>query len=226
MDKHPANDSSVHAANRSQLYLSFAMAFSYPGEDFITSLQNREFIEQLKRLGSDLPYSISFEGLLKPEVYESISKEEIQVFYSTMFQAGNQAVSLRELAYSTLTEKALIEEIFRFYQHAGLTFSQGELRELPDNLPIELEFLHYLSFLEAETAATNASSDNIAALRRLQCDFVNLHPGRWVHSFLNRLETQPDSSVYQALTNLLILFIQKEKQFLMGQSETLIAVSN
>jgi DMSO reductase family type II enzyme chaperone len=217
---------------RSQLYLCFATAFSYPDETFLDSLTSGEFFDLLVDLGTRLPYSNPFEGAHIDRLQSEMVRQEIKVFYSTVFQSGNQAVPLRELAYSTLTEKALLEELFRFYQHFGLEFSQGELRELPDNLPIELEFLHYLTYLEAEALneADNHSNNNSnnnnnrEALHNAQRDFINLHPGKWVLQFSTRLAKLPDSAVYSSLAELLHQFIAREKFFLSGSREELIAL--
>lgn len=216
-------DMSAHQATaRSQLYRCFASAFSYPGEDFLNSLLTGEFSDFLIQLGEQLPYSFPFGEVEINALKGKMNRQEIKIFYSTFFESGNQAVSLRELAYSTVTEKALLEELFRFYQHFGLDFSQGELRELPDNLPIELEFLHYLTFLEAKASSAGEENINIRSLRNAQRDFVLLHPGRWVQPFLVRLKTVSDNRVYSDLAELLIQFIGREKHFLSGTGDKLI----
>jgi DMSO reductase family type II enzyme chaperone len=212
-----------HAAARSQLYQRFAVALSYPDESFIERLLNGEFCKDLIHLGAQLPYSDPFEGLHIEKLQEGINKQEIQIFYSTFFLSGDQSVPLRELAYSNLTEKALNEELFRFYQLFGLEFSHGELRELPDNLPIELEFLHYLTFLEAEASEVEKANANIKALRAAQSDFLYLHPGRWVLSFSDRLKSVQGCDFYSILVDLLYQFIVREKHFLSGLKDKLIA---
>lgn len=217
-------DKSLHQATvRSQLYRCFALAFSHPGEDFLNSLLSGEFSDLLIQLGEQLPYSFPFGEVEMNALKGKMNKQEIKIFYSTFFESGNHAVSLRELAYSTVTEKALLEELFRFYQHFGLEFSQGELRELPDNLPIELEFLHYLTFLEAKASSAGEENVNIQALRTAQRDFVVLHPGRWIELFLVRLKTVADNTVYASLAELLLQFISREKHFLSGSGDNLIA---
>ena len=229
MPDHLTENAVQQVSARSQLYLCFATAFSYPDETFLDSLASGEFSDLLVELGTRLPYSIPFEGAHINRPCSEMDRQEIKVFYSTVFQSGNQAVPLRELAYSSLTEKALLEELFRFYQHFGLKFSQGELRELPDNLPIELEFLHYLTYLEAEVSKEggnngNNHNNNIEALRNGQRDFISLHPGKWIQQFSTRLGKLQGSAVYSSLAELLHQFIAREKFFLSGSRDELIAL--
>ncbi|MBT4162808.1 MAG: hypothetical protein HOC70_08630 [Gammaproteobacteria bacterium] len=208
------------AVARSGLYQLFAAVFSNPTDELLELMLSGEFQERLDYLSSELPYSITLD--VKQQL-EELDRHKLFIVYTTLFESGSQGVSLRELTYSTLTEKALLEELFRFYQHFGLEFAQGELRELPDLLPIELEFLHYLTFLEAEALKTNSQHANIGALQTAQSDFVNLHPGKWIGSFLERLQSQPDSGIYALLADLLFKFIKQEKLFLAGQTDNLIA---
>jgi DMSO reductase family type II enzyme chaperone len=232
MPDHLTKNVAQQVSARSQLYRCFATAFSYPDEAFLDSLTSGDFSEILVELGTRLPYSTPFEGVHINRLASGMERQEIKVFYSTTFQSGNQAVPLRELAYCTLTEKALLEELFRFYQHFGLEFSQGELRELPDNLPIELEFLHYLTYLEAEASkeggdnCNNNSNNNknMEALHNAQRDFINLHPGKWVQQFSSRLGKLQGSAVYSILAELLHQFIAREKFFLSGSQDELIAL--
>ncbi|MBQ62679.1 MAG: hypothetical protein CMQ19_11460 [Gammaproteobacteria bacterium] len=210
---------------RSQLYQSFATAFSTPGDEFLDSLTAGEFVDVLFQAGEQLPYPSPFANLFtnNDPMPREMNRQEIQVFYSSFFESGGQAVSLRELAYSSVTEKSLLEELFRFYQHFGLNFSNGELRELPDNLAIELEFMYYLTFLETEAMSMDSNNTNIQALQSAQRDFINLHPGKWVQSFLTRLQSVQENSAYLDLAKLLVHFLESEQRFLSDSGKMLIA---
>ena len=123
-----------------------------------------------------------------------------------------------------------MEEVFRFYQYFGLDFSKGGLRELPDILPVELEFLHYLTYLEAKSLEAQlpeepVEKNNIAALRLAQRDFLTEHLGVWIQPFMLKLESVPDSRFYTDLSALLYHFIQGEKRFLSGAADGIIATT-
>jgi DMSO reductase family type II enzyme chaperone len=214
-----------HVEARSQLYQCFAAAFSSPDDHFLNSIFNGEFLETLNQLGHGLPYPMPFEPSLTTLVPPGVQKQDIKVFYASCFESGNQGASLRESGYSTLTAKAQMEEIFRFYQYFGLDFSKGELRELPDSLPVELEFMHYLTFLQAESLKKAADNNNLAALQLAQRDFVSKHLGIWIRPFMVKLESIPGSRFYSDLAALLHLFIQCEKRFISGTTDELIATT-
>jgi DMSO reductase family type II enzyme chaperone len=215
-----------HLEARCQLYQCFATAFSDPGDDFLESILNGEFADVLIRLGDEIAYPGLFGQSLDKLIPGREQKQDIKVFYASCFEAGSQGISLRESAYSSLPEKALMEEILRYYQHFGLDLSTGGLRELPDTLAVELEFLHYLTFLEIQSlqadSASKSGENNLAALRLAQRDFLTEHPGTWVRPFMQQLERVPDSEFYTDLARLLFLFIQNEKRILKRlKSETI-----
>ncbi len=58
----------------------------------------------------------------------------------------------------------MMEDATRFYNFFHLRLSP-DVRELPDHITTELEFLHYLTFREAEVAAAGRRSV-VAAARR------------------------------------------------------------
>jgi DMSO reductase family type II enzyme chaperone len=207
----------AHAA-RSQLYQCFASAFSHPGEDLLNSIFSGQFLNTLVELGHRLPYATPFEVPAINEIdspaLQGVSREFIGHFYTTHFESGGHAISLRESSYSSLTEKALMEEIFRFYHFFGLDLSNSHLRELPDTLPIELEFLHYLTYLQAKTLDAVEKPSNSAALQRGQKDFLQQHLGKWLGPFTSKLQRIGGATFYAGAANLLHQFIRSEEQFL------------
>ena len=211
------------AATRSGLYRAFATAFSHPVDDFPDLLLSGEFQAILAAAGSRLQSPLHFGMDELNESLNGVDSQEIIITYSTLFESGSHAVSLRELTYSTLTEKTLMEELFRFYQHFGLEFSRGELRELPDLLPVELEFLHYLTFLEAQASDIDHLQPNISALQAAQRDFIDLHPGRWIDNFIERLKSRANSGLYLSFAAMLRLFLKHERHYLSRSDTELIA---
>ncbi len=82
------------------------------------------------------------------------------------------------------TRMKTMEEAVRFYNHFGLSLSEN-IRELPDHLTTELEFLHFLAFREAES---HQQGGDPGPYQRAQRDFIFRHPGRWVPELRERLE--------------------------------------
>jgi DMSO reductase family type II enzyme chaperone len=210
---HGALCTAEHLEARSRLFQCFAEAFTHPGDDFLTRIFGGEFLSTLGSLGNRLPYPTPFEDPASPLVPQGMEKQDIRVFFTTTFESGHQGVSLRELAYSSLTEKALLEDVLRFYQHFGLGLSKGELREPPDSLPVELEFLHYLTYLEANAQKESGADHNSAALQRAQRDFIDRHIGAWVRPFMLKLKGVPDNGFYAGLADLMACFLESEQHF-------------
>jgi DMSO reductase family type II enzyme chaperone len=101
-----------------------------------------------------------------------------------------------------------MEEAVRFYNHFGLTLSEAP-RELPDHLTTELEFLHFLTYREAETLAAGGDP---GPWRRAQRDFVSRHPARWVPKLRERLEAADPMPFFRELVGKLTSFLAGEAE--------------
>ena len=159
----PDAASSATAA-RCRTYRQFANAFMHPESGHDHHLDDGTWLGRLRSLAQQLPYGDPFASIQAPPLDETIGLGEI---YTSNFDVGQGAVSLYGRSYLGGEAKPLFEELFRFYEHFALAFDDG-LPEWPDWIVVELEFMHYLSFLEAESS-THASS---LALRRAERDFL------------------------------------------------------
>jgi DMSO reductase family type II enzyme chaperone len=153
---------------RSGRYQLFSRVFSYPTDELIELQRNRS------NLGPRLP--VGARGL-----------EKLQTIYSSLFDTGK--ISLLEHSYRK-EETAVLEDLVRYYEHFGLNV--GQLREAHDHLTVELEFMHYLTFLEAGTAA------DAGALVRAEGDFLARHLSLWLPSLRERLAAVDAADFYFA----------------------------
>lgn len=111
-------------------------------------------------------------------------------------------------AGGTMTEPALWEDLLRYYRYFGLDFARRTGGAPPDHLLLELEFMHYLGFLE--TALAGSRDD----LRRAQRDFLARHLARWTGALAARLAAQAADGPYGALSALLHDFVRADLQWL------------
>ena len=95
---------------------------------------------------------------------------------------SRQACSLRERAYTEEDQSALFEELMRFYSFFGL--KRADHAEMPDHLSVELEFMHYLTYLEHQAAGQPAE---LVSIRRAQQDFLSRHVLRLVQGISDTL---------------------------------------
>ena len=113
-------------------------------------------------------------------------------------------------------EKKLWESLLRFYSHFGLEFAQSAAEGGPDHLVNQLEFLHYLSFLQC------GSGDSGGDYWRGQRDFLQQHLGRWGGRFAEQVVAEPDNGPYGQLGAWLSVFLKAELAYLqVGVEQTL-----
>ena len=102
---------------------------------------------------------------------------------------GKTATPLYTGVYAPRRRDAM-EELLRFYRFFGLTMN-GAIHDLPDYVPVVLEFVSFLSFAEDPAAAESRAAARHDVLSR------HLHP--WAVQTYGRLRTRGASRFYQAL---------------------------
>lgn len=194
------------AAARSTLYRRFAEFLSHPTEEVLDILVSGKFEKDIEGLMKEAGYAAA------PREPAGVtgSAQDIEIFYASAFEAGLPKVSLREANYTRDGEKILFEDLFRFYDHFGLDTSSGALREWPDHIAVELEFMHYLTWLETDV------EDGKVALRRAQKDFLTRHLSHWVGALADRLEQKAAAHPYPRVARLLQDLVVAEIAMLEG----------
>lgn len=184
-------------SERSLLYCELARWFSFPQEDLYLSLKE----------GGGLVEAFP---ILSPDPLPTL--EEIQEAYTSLFDVGigGPPCSLYEGSYVGWGRTQLFEELLRFYEFFGLELSPT-VRELPDHLTVELEFMHYLTFQEAQ-------AEDPSSYRLAQRDFLRRHLAHWVPPMVERLVQKADSGLFANLGEILRSFIGTEVSML-GQWE-------
>ena len=94
---------------------------------------------------------------------------------------------------------------------------QVDLKEAPDHIAIELEFMYYLISKEVE-AALNSDTANTAAYLEKQKDFLETHLGIWISELANNIEANSQTEFYKGLARLTELFVRKDLDRLSNNS--------
>jgi DMSO reductase family type II enzyme chaperone len=174
----PDNEMLVEAASRSLTFRAFAEAFRKPNG------------------GAE----IFDENVIPPPTAES------NVAFVTAFDpaVSDQACSLYEGNYGTRERTALFEELVRWYDLFGLR--REEEAELPDHISVQLEFMHFLTFLEGKHGREPETKQS---LRKAQNDFLERH----LIPFSTRLHEafQSDDPRCKALVEHLQAFLESDK---------------
>jgi DMSO reductase family type II enzyme chaperone len=199
------------AAMRSLAYQTFVRAFAYPGTQLAEAIGSGALAGELREILTAVDPS-----LVERADWEALrdagrTEEDLAVEFTRLFDvgAGGPPCPLYGGLYSGARMKTM-EEVVRFYNHFGLTLAEAP-RELPDHLTTELEFLHYLTYREAEVLQAGGDP---GPWRRAQRDFVARHPGRWVPKLRARLEAQTPMRFFQELVRCLEDFLESESAHL------------
>jgi DMSO reductase family type II enzyme chaperone len=199
------------AAARSRTYGVFAGAIEYPDAELCELIRSGTLAQGLREalgaVDAELVEGIDWEALRDAGEGE----DDLAVEYTRLFDVGASGppCPLYGGLYVGARMKTM-EEAVRFYNHFGLSMAEKP-RELPDHITTELEFLHYLSFREAEALQTGGDA---GAFRRAQRDFVARHPGRWIPKLRQRLEQQEPMRFLREFVRQLDRFIEHERQYL------------
>jgi putative dimethyl sulfoxide reductase chaperone len=199
------------AGSRSRLYQLLAMAFSFPDAEFFESIRDGTLAAALGAACAGLPYDMTalladlstVEGT--PDDFES---EFIRVFD---VGAGAPPCPLYGGTYGGDRMEAM-EDALRFYNFFHLHLSD-KMRELPDHITTELEFLHYLTFREAEILQREADP---SSLRRAQRDFLARHLCKWVPKMEAKLTRQETNPFFPALVRFAARFFAADHAYVVA----------
>jgi TorA maturation chaperone TorD len=199
---------SVQAA--AVLYRRLAEAFNYPDSDLLAGLTKGVYFEEiagaLKTFGKDAVLS-ELESLRdRYRGKEGAQRElliELERDYTWMCYASKpRQVYLFESVYR---EGKLLQEstfqIARLYVEAGLKMSD-EFKLPPDHIAVELEFMAYLYFNEAEALKTG-NDENLKLARQLQDKALKEHLGPFGPAFAQRMEMHAKTPFYRTMARVL-----------------------
>jgi len=210
------------AAVRSMIYQTLKWAFTPPDERMLRTLQSDEFSKSFEVALGALP--ISPDGVGLRDAWEGVRRalsvytapQDYEAEYLRLFEVGipSAPCPLYESTYGPVNRREIMEELTRFYNHFGLSLGQ-KAKEMPDHLRVELEFLHYLTYLEAQALEEGEAA---AGLRRAQRDLYQRHLDAWTPRLWAKL--QPLSSpVFSAWAKLAQAFFQDESRRLTREED-------
>jgi DMSO reductase family type II enzyme chaperone len=202
----------LEAAARSRCYRLFCVALDYPDTELCEAIRAGEVAEALRgalaAVAPELTATVAWDALR-----EAGGPDELAVEFTRLFDVGGAGppCPLHGGLYGGARMKAM-EEAVRFYHHFGLQLDEAR-RELPDHLQTQLEFLHYLSYREAEALV---GGEDAGPYQRALRDFVARHPGRWVPRLHETLARQQPLPYFRALVGLLARFLEHEQRHLLA----------
>jgi DMSO reductase family type II enzyme chaperone len=198
------------ASARSSFYAHLARTLAFPQSEFHAEIREGRWLETQAAKRAALPYRLSrgaTRGWRVPADYDGFQSEYIRLF--EVGARGASTCPLHAGHYSNDRLRAM-EELVRFYNFFGLRLSPGLM---PDHVTVELEFMHFLAFKEAEARKSDGDVDSYL---RAQRDFVQRHLANWWPILAAAVKQQRPLPFYRALVALLARFIDAEGKYLGG----------
>lgn len=194
---------------RSGLYSLLSKAFRFPSQEQYERVKSGQFADEVQQALSQLPYK----GLRADALGRGtgLGYDEFQSRYIELFEVGGQhgpPCFLYEGEHGGGRMKVL-EEVLRFYHYFGLRLSQ-EKRDRPDHLASELEFMHVLTFKEADSLLQRKER---GAYLKAERDFLRFH----LNGLAARVAEEVGGSAvpfYSGLAQLGAAFCQSELAYL------------
>lgn len=197
------------AEKKSRLFSLLAQALNYPDMKLVERIRGGEFGAEL--IEALQPFSLNGLGkkvaALKDILAGSSSEEtllDLERDYTWMcFASKPRLVYLFESVYK---EGKLLQEstfeIARLYYEAGLNVEKG-FQLPPDHIAVELEFMAYLGFNEAE-ALREGDQEKIEFARRLEREALDRHLRSFGLSFSERMEKHAKTDFYRIMAKVLM----------------------
>jgi putative dimethyl sulfoxide reductase chaperone len=166
------------AIQRSQVYCFLAHAFLYPHENWLEDLPAIMAIME----GIDLTRQLdAFPAA------ETCDLESLQSYHRQAFGVTGSLLYETEMGLPhEFRQSQELADISGFYRAFGFE-TGGEVRERPDFLATELEFMYVLTLKEAY-AGSQGQEEAIQLCRDAQRMFLADHLGKWVGVFADALE--------------------------------------
>ncbi len=212
----------VSTGARSKLYALLARGFCYPTEALYEAVRRGRFLLEVKEAASQLPYFLSAESNLGVRL--SWERQQFESQYTWLFDVGWPNPNVEESKPPCFLYEGeyggghlrVIEDTLRFYHHFGLRLSQekGE-RDRPDHLATELEFLHALTFREAELLEYRKYAETLSSCRRAERDFLRYHLGDFMPQVAGEVVSR-GISFYSDLARLGEQFCRADLAYLSG----------
>lgn len=169
----------------------------------------RPALRERAGLGDAVPHARALDPLLKEVAGAELAR--LRSEYSGLFEVGSQGppAPIRE-DLQTGQRAGTREEVVRFYDYFGYVLDE-KFAWQPDHLSVELEFMHYLCFREAESAGeAGALSFQLA-----QADFAERHL-RWVPQLAANVDALAAGSLYARAVTAVRDFIAADLEWQMA----------
>ncbi len=196
---------------RQDIYKSLANFYRLPEKSTLADLNTLS--AQLSNLNSD---AASYISSMQSELNQSCELEILRIEYARLFVGP---FSLPAPPYGSVymeNERKVMGDSSmdakRIYQSFGLDMSNS-IKEVPDHVSVELEFMFFLIYKEIESIQSNAS-EQAQELIYHQKSFLSDHLNMWIADFTDCVIEHSGTDFYRNLAKATRIFITEEIDYL------------
>ena len=180
------NELLLDAKGRGEVYALLANCFHLPDEDLIRAL-------------NELPESDSELNSVLAQAVEIRDVEALRLDYSKLFIGPYKLLappygSVYLEGTNSVMGTSTVDALNR-YKQEGVSV---RMKEAPDHIAIELEFMFFLISKEIE-GLRDSDLGSAEAYQKKQKDFLEVHLGKWVPQFTEKVEELAQTPFYKDL---------------------------
>ncbi|MFQ6015785.1 MAG: molecular chaperone [Anaerolineae bacterium] len=202
---------------RQGLYRLFGALFLYPDAERLTTLRTvaGELQQERDFWVDDSALSDPFQRLL--QALAGLAKGanvRVEEEYTRLFTVKPAAPPYESfyLDPEGYTRGWILVQLEREYAEAGLALSPS-LKEPPDHIAVELEFMAFLCHEQARAWEEDALEVSTQAKDR-QCAFIGQHLGRWFPQFAQRVKDAAPEALYGVVVEAADAFLHHDLELL------------
>jgi putative dimethyl sulfoxide reductase chaperone len=200
---------------RAALYSALAIGFQGPMDDNLARLLTAESRSSLTS-AADMLYPSRQPGLVSLiEAFPTIDADFTQTLsarYRELFgHTARGPIPPYETEYGNealFQQPQELGDLMGFYHAFGLTL-KNDIRERPDHISCECEFLMFLALKEAY-ALENDNCEMLVETRKAEKLFLRDHLARFLPTFAAKLDREDPSGFYALLAGLCLRFVTAE----------------
>jgi TorA maturation chaperone TorD len=195
-----------HEEQRRDLYKLLSECYYLPDEKLI------KILNSLEKLGGELYSEIAKNTPVMSDI------ERLKIDYAKLFVGPYRLLAPPYGSVYLEDERRVMGnstmDVRNWYREEGVDIV---LKEVPDHIAIELEFMYLLIFKEVE-AIRNSDFGSAAGYLKKQKAFLETHLGRWVSEFADNVEANAQTEFYKNLAQLTKSFVAKDLRSLRSGS--------
>ena len=186
-----------HEEGRRDSYALLANCFHLPDEELIGALN--ALPESDSEFYSGLAHVADLDDV------ESLRKDYSKLFVGPYKLLAPPYGSVYLEGTATVMGKSTVDALYQ-YKREGVDV---RLKEAPDHIAIELEFMFFLISKELEAIRDSNLSD-AEAYQEKQKAFLEVHLGKWISQFAEKVKANAETEFYKNLTDLTKSFVEED----------------